>query len=152
MTVGPTRRQRSRVLHDGWGASRTPARAGVPTGTVPPVGPAAGVSLLEVLISMVIMMIGILAVLSLLVTARRDAESASDRAAIALAARQVLENHLAGWGPDLPSDQVVPVGVRRVRVTLVAESASAGLFRLRSRARDEASGGSWTLETLEVPP
>jgi len=101
---------------------------------------------------MTIMMIGILAVLSLLVTARRDAESASDRAAIALAARQVLENHLAGWGPDLPSDQVVPVGVRRVRVTLVAESASAGLFRLRSRARDEASGGRWTLETLEARP
>jgi Tfp pilus assembly protein PilV len=101
---------------------------------------------------MVIMMIGVLAVLSLLVTARHDAESASDRAAIALAARQMLENHMAGWGPALPSDQVVPVGVRHVRVTLTAESASAGLFRLRSRARDEASGSSWILEMLEVRP
>jgi Tfp pilus assembly protein PilV len=109
-------------------------------------------ALLEVLISLSVMVIGVLAVLGLLVTARRDAEMAAHHAALALAARQVLELHTVGRGPDLPWELTLPVGAHRVRVTLEAESASAELLRLRCVAREEAGGGDWIVETLSAGP
>lgn len=121
-------------------------------GRAPACGATAGGSLLEVLISLVVLTIGVLAVLSLLVTARRNAEAAADRAAVALAARQVLEVRVVGGGPGLPPERVFLIGVHRVRVSLEAESLSAGLVRLRARARDATGGRSWTVETLEAGP
>ncbi len=152
MNGAAPRRHGSRVLHEGPEGGSAPGWPHLPSARVAPVRGARGASLLEALISLTIMAIGILAVLSLLVTARRDAEVAADRAAFALAARQMLENRIAGWAPVLPVDRVVPVGVHRVRVTLEAETASAGLLRLRSRTRDPGGDDRWILETLEAGP
>jgi len=152
VSVGRRRCHLSRVLHDPWGTPRASVRGRDRSAEVRTGGTSAGTSLIEVLISLSILAIGIFAVLALLVAARRDAEAAADRAALALAARQVLETHLVGGDSGLPFERVVPIGVHRIRVRLEAETASSGLLRLRSRARDTTGGRSWIVETLAAVP
>jgi len=152
VSAGRRRCHLSRVLHDARGTPPAPVRDRGRSAKFRTRRESAGVSLVEVLISLSILAIGIFTVLTLLVAARRDAEAAADRAALALAARQVLETHLAGGDPGLPFERVVPIGVHRIQVRLEAETASGGLLRLRSRARDTTAGRSWIVETLAAVP
>jgi hypothetical protein len=146
------RRNGSGVLHDPRRGFRS--RAGTAWRRGPGSGAESGrgSALIEILISLSILTIGVFAIVGLLGSARRSAEAAAGSAAAALAAQQVLETSLAGRGPGAPYAGDVPVGVHRVRVTLVAEPAASGLIRLRAHAVDRGSRRAWDVETLRAGP
>ncbi|MDT8435447.1 MAG: prepilin-type N-terminal cleavage/methylation domain-containing protein [Gemmatimonadota bacterium] len=115
-------------------------------------GPTRGATLVELLISLSILTIGVLAAATVISTGRRQAESAARRGAEALAARQVLEHLLVESPGSTAEAGEVDIGGRRVRVVVDTMPDAGGLRRLRARARMGEAATDWPVEVLVPSP
>lgn len=111
-----------------------------------------GSVLVEVLMSLSIMTIGILAVAAGGRVVRNQAELASRRAAEALAAQQVLEQGIVGIPGDSSRIDTVSIGVHQVRVRIESRDSLSGLTWIRVQADAGAGSVPWELETLRRIP
>lgn len=113
---------------------------------------AAGSVLVELLISLSIMTIGVLAIAAGGRAVRIQAELASRRAAEALAAQQVLEYGIVGTPGDSSRIDTVSIGIHQVRVRVETRDSFPGLAWVRVQADAGAGSVPWELETLRRLP
>ncbi len=113
---------------------------------------ATGSVLVELLISMSIMTIGVLAIAAGGRAVRIQAELASRRAAEVLAAQQVLEHGIVGTPGDSSRIDTVSIGIHQVRVRIETRDSFPGLAWVRVQADAGAGSVPWELETLRRLP
>jgi len=113
---------------------------------------AAGSVLVELLISMSIMTIGVMAIAAGGRAVRIQAELASRRAAEALAAQQVLEHGIVGTPGDSSRTDTLSIGIHQVRVRIEIRDSFPGLAWVRVQADAGAGSVPWELETLRRLP
>lgn len=138
------------------GTGRSPGRRGMEVGKTGPLvkrkPDAAGSVLVELLISLSIMTIGVLAIAAGGRAVRIQAELASRRAAEALAAQQVLEHRLVGTPGDSSGVDTVSIGIHRVQVRIEARDSLPGLTWVRVQADAGAGTVPWELVTFRRIP